>query len=317
MPDTLGSLPAESKQFYERNLLFRARQAQIFYKFGLKTPLRENNGNSVSWRRFNALNLATTPLSEGSTPTASALSVSEITATVQEYGNYVSITDALDLMAVDKVMTEASDVLGQNAGETIEVVIRNVLQAGTNVLYATGTTRTAQSAANPLTLNILRKAITTLDANNTHRFNSTVESDQPGMGGYVAFVHPNVVFDIYNDTEMKSALQQNSNNDKFWTGYIGSIYGVQLFQSTLAPVFTGAGSGGANMYGTIIVGQNAFGVVDVAGRGKYELIIKPLGSAGADDPLDQRGSIGWKGWQAPVILNNNFMVRVETGSTFG
>ena len=315
MPDTLGSLPAEAKQFYERNLLYRARQAQTFYKFGMKTQLRENSGNSVSWRRFNALGMATTPLSEGVTPTASALSVSEITATVQEYGNYVSITDALDLMAIDKVMTEATDVLGQNAGESIEVVIRNVIQSGTNVMYATGAARNSQNAANPLTLNLLRKALINLDTNNAKRFDG--ESEKPGTGGYVAFVHPNVVFDIYNDTEMKSVLQQNSNNDGFWTGYIGSIYGVQLYQTTLAPLFAGAGAAGANVYGTLLVAQNAFGVVDVAGRGKYELIVKPLGSAGADDPLDQRGSIGWKGWQAPVILNNNFMVRIETGSTFG
>jgi N4-gp56 family major capsid protein len=317
MPDTLGSLPAEAKQFYERNLLFRARQAQTFYKFGMKTPLRENSGNSVSWRRFNALGMATTPLSEGVTPTASALSVSEITATVQEYGNYVSITDALDLLAIDKVMTEATDILGQNAGESIEVVIRNVIQSGTNVMYATGSTRGSQSAANPLTLNLLRKALINLDANNAKRFDGDNSTDKPGMGGYVAFVHPNVVFDIYNDTEMKSVLQQNSNNDGFWTGYIGSIYGVQVYQTTLAPLFAGAGAAGANVYGTLLVAQNAFGVVDVAGRGKYELIVKPLGSAGADDPLDQRGSIGWKGWQAPVILNNNFMVRIESGSTFG
>jgi N4-gp56 family major capsid protein len=317
MPDTLGSLPAESKQFYERNLLFRARQAQTFYKFGMKTQLRENSGNSVSWRRFNALNLSTTPLSEGVTPSGTSLSVSEITATVQEYGNYVSITDALDLMAIDKVMTEATDVLGQNAGESIEMVIRNVIQTGTNVMYATGATRSSQGSANPLTLNLLRKALINLDVNNAKRFDGDGVSEQVGSGGYVAFVHPNVVFDIYNDTEMKSVLQQNSNNDSFWTGYIGSIYGVKLYQTTLAPVFTGAGTAGANVYGTILVAQNAFGVVDVAGRGKYELIIKPLGSAGADDPLDQRGSIGWKGWQAPVILNNNFMVRIESGSTFG
>jgi N4-gp56 family major capsid protein len=317
MPDTFSSLTAESKQFYERNLLLRARQAQVFYQYGMKTQLKENSGNSVSWRRFNSLSSAITPLSEGTTPNATSLSVSEITASVQEYGNYVSITDALDLMAIDKVMLEASDVLGQNAGESIEIVIRNVLQAGTNVQFATGSTRAAQSGANPLSLNLLRKALIALDANNARRFNASEEADKPGVGGYVAFVHPNVVFDIYNDPELKAVLQQNSNNDKFWTGYIGSIYGIQLYQSTLVPVFTGAGAASANVYATIILGQHAFGVVDVSGKGKYELIVKPLGSAGADDPLDQRGSIGWKAWQAPVILNNNFMVRIETGSTFG
>jgi N4-gp56 family major capsid protein len=316
MSNAFSSLPVESKQFYERNLLYRARQAQVFYKFGLKTSLPQNSGTSVSWRRFNALGHAVTPLAEGATPSSTALSVNEVTATVQEYGNYVGITDALDLMAIDKIMTEATDILGQNAGETIEVVIRNVLQSGTNVLYATGTARANQSPANPISINLLRRALITLEGNNTQRFEAD-QSERPGSSGFVAFVHPNVVFDIYNDPELKAVLQQNSNNDHFWTGYIGSIYGVQIYQSTLAPVFAGAGAGSSTVYGTIILGKNAFGVVDVAGKGKYELIVKPLGSSGSDDPLDQRGSIGWKAWQAPVILNNNFMVRIESGSSFG
>jgi N4-gp56 family major capsid protein len=317
MVDTLATITAEAKQFYERNLLFRARQAQAFYRFGVKTPLPENGGNSVSWRRFNALSLATTNLTEGTTPSSASLSVSEVAATVLEYGNFVSISDALDLMAIDRVMLEATNVLGQNAGESIEAVIRNVIQAGTSVMYATGSARASQGTGNPLTLNLLRKALVTLDANNTHRFNGSEENDNLGMGNYVAFVHPNVVYDIYNDSELKSALQQNTSDDKLWTGNIGSIYGIQLFQTTLAPVFAGAGSGGANVYGTLVLGRNAFGVVDVAGRGKYELIIKPLGSSGSEDPLNQRGSIGWKAWQIPVILNNNFMLRIETGATLG
>jgi N4-gp56 family major capsid protein len=315
MPDTLASLSAQSKQFYERNLLYRARAAQVFYRYGLKTPLPENGGNSVSWRRFNALTLATTPLSEGNTPTTASLSVSEITATVQEFGNFVTVSDALDLMAIDRVMTEASNVLGQNAGESVEAVIRNVLQAGTSVQYATGASRGVQGTGNPITLNLFRKALVTLDANNTHRFNGSVEADTLGMGSYVAFVHPNVVYDIYNDPELKNALQYNNADSKLWTGNIGSIYGIQLFQTTLAPIFAGAGASSANVYGTVIMGQNAFGVVDVAGRGKYEMIVKPLGSSGSDDPLNQRGSIGWKAWQIPVILNNNFMVRIESGAT--
>jgi N4-gp56 family major capsid protein len=124
------------------------------------------------------------------------------------------------------------------------------------------------------------------------------------------------MYDIYNDSELKNSLQYRQ-DDRFNTGRIPNLYGVDLYESTLCPIFTGAGSAGANVYGTIIVGQEAFGIVDIGGSGKFEMIVKPLGSAGSDDPLNQRASNGWKAWQIPVILNNNFMTRIETGATIG
>lgn len=319
MTDTLSTLTVEAKQFYERNLLYRARQSQVFYKFGLKTELPANSGNSVSWRRFEALSLATTALTEAITPTSTPLSISEVTATVNEYGNHVGLSNAINLMAIDKVMMESTNALGQNGGESIESVIANVIKAGTNVLYATSSARNAQDTSHPLTLALLRKALANLDGNNTHRFNGSEENDQIGMGGYVAFVHPQVVYDIQSDSELKNALQYNAASQaaQLFTGYIGSIYGINIVQSTLAPIFNGAGSGGANVYGTIVIGMNAFGVVDVAGRGKYEMIVQDFGSAGADDPYKQRATVAWHAWQIPIILNNNFMVRIESGATLG
>lgn len=317
MVDTLATLSNEQKQFYERNLLFRARQTQAIYKATTKSQLGQNMGNNVSFRRFNALGLSTTPLQESATPAGTNLSVTEVVVTVQEYGNYVTVSDALDLMAIDKVMTEASDVLGQNGGESVEAIIRNTLQAGTNVIYATGSTRAGIATSNPITLDLFRRAVTNLEANNTMKYGGSMENPDIGGGGtYVAFLHPQVIYDIWNDQELKNAMQYSS-SDRLWNGEVGMLYNVRLIKTTLAPVFTGQGAAGANVYGTLIMGQNAAGAVDLAGKGKFELIVKPLGSAGADDPLNQRGSIGWKAWQAPVILNNNFMVRLETGATLG
>lgn len=316
--DTLATLTAEAKQFYERNLLFRAQQAQIFYQFGKKTSLPANQGNTVSWRRFNALPTNVTALTEGVTPSNTNLSVTEVTGTVNQYGNYVVVSDMLDMLAIDRVMTEATDVLGQNGGESIETVIRNVIQSGTSVRYATGSTRGGIAASNVLTLSLIRKAIADLKVQNARKFNGPVTQERPnGQGTYTLIVHPRTFQDLLNDTEIKNALQYGINNDKLFTGSMMRIYDVEIYESTLAPVFAGAGSGGANVYGALLFGQDAFGVVDVAGRGKYQLLVKSPGSAGSDDPLDQRGTIGWKAFQLPVILNNNFMVRIEHGATDG
>lgn len=316
MVDTLTTLTVEAKQYYEKKLLFRARQAQIFYRFANLTSWGDNSGNSASWRRVNAFSLATTALIDGVTPTTAPISMTEVTATVSEYGNYCALSDNLLKMGIDKLMPELSNALGQNGGESIEQVIMNTIQAGTTVIYATGSARSSQGTSNVITLALLRKALATLDNNNTHRFAGPLENDRMGQGNYIAFMHPWVINDLLNDSELKNALQYHS-NDKLFSGSVMSVYGIEIFQSTLCPVFSAAGSAGANVYGTLIIGQEAFGAVDIGGSGKFELVEQPLGSAGAADPLKQRATMGWKAWQVPVILNNNFFVRIETGTTNG
>jgi N4-gp56 family major capsid protein len=320
MVDTLGTLTIEAKQYYEMDMLYRARQAQVFMEFSLVTTFGDNQGNSVSWRRVNAYAVNSTALVEGTTPTQTSISLTEVSGTAAQYGAFSEISDMLQKLGIDKLMNELTPALAQNAGESIETVIANVIQAGTVVLYATGSARASQGTGNPLTLALLRKALSTLDAAKTHRFSGPEENDKVGQGNYIAFVHPYVVYDIFNDSEVKNAFQYAGAGTmfkSFYDGSIGSLYGIELMQSTLTPIFAGAGSAGANVYGTIVVGQQAYGTVDIGGSGKYQMIVKPLGSAGADDPLDQRSTVGWKGFQLPIILNNAFMVRIETGATIG
>jgi N4-gp56 family major capsid protein len=315
---TLGNLTAEQKQYYDLKLLYRARKAQIFYDFAMGTDLPENHGNNVSWRRFEALSLATTPLVEAQTPEAAGVDMTEIVGFVQQYGNFIYISDALDKLAIDKIMTQAVEALGQNAGESVEQLFSTVLGSGSNVAYATGTSRSSQGVGNPLTLALLQKAVANLDTNNTMRFSGEMENKKISNGSYVGFVHPAVVWDLKNDTTVKNYWTYDGAGDRAMEkGFIGKLDNVEFYQSTLCPVYAGAGSGGANVYGTIIAGQNAFGRVNAAGNGKFEMFVNPIGSSGSADPLHQRGSVGWKAWQCPIILNNNFMVRIESGATIG
>jgi len=317
MVDTLSTLTVEAKQYYEMKMLYRIRKAQTFMKFSLVTSYADQRGNSVSWRRVNRYATNTTALVEGTTPIQTAISLTEVTATVLQYGAFSEVSDALQKMGIDNMMNEITPALGQNAGESIENVIMNTVQTGTTVLYATGSARASQGTGNPLTLALIRKAVATLDAADTHRFSGPEENDRIGQGNYICFIHPNVVYDLLSDSEVKNAYQYAGagTGDKLYTGSTMQFYNVEFFQSTLSPIFSAAGSAGANVYGTIVTGQEAFGTVDIGGSGKYQMIVKPLGSAGADDPLDQRATVGWKGYQVGVILNNAFMVRIETGAT--
>ena len=318
MVDTLLTQGNEAKQYYERKMLYRAQQSQIIYDLGQTSELPQNSGNSVSWRKINALSLATNPTSEGITPTASVMQIIEVTGTVNQYGNYVGISDMMDLMAIDKIRTEAVALLGQNGGESIDAVCRAVLVSGLNVLYATGTNRASVGASNVMSLELLRQAIATLQTNNAQTFsgnNSSGLGKNLDLSGFVLVVHPNVGMDIVRDPEIKNYMQYAGQNTTMTTGKIGSIMGNDIMRSTINTPFVGQGLSGANVYPSFLIAKNAFGVVDVAGRGKYDMVDKPFGYG--EDPLNQRAAIGWKALQLPIILNNNFMVRIETGATNG
>lgn len=311
MPDNLSTLSETAKQYYERKLLMRALPLLAVYKAGLKNSVPKSSGNQVSWRRMNALATATTALSEGVTPTSASLDMTEVTGTVAQYGNFVTVSDALDLMGIDPIIAEATDVIGENAGQSVEQIIRTEVVTGTSVIYATGSARNAQSSSNPLTLTMVRKGVRQLEVNDAKPFFS--DKDENGIGGvYLGWIHPRAYYDLFGDTTLQNTFIY-SDPDKIYTMKLPVAGGVAWIKSTYAPVFAGAGSGAADVYGTMIFGKEAFGVVDVAGTGKFKTIVKQLGSGGTEDPLEQRATIGWKSFQLPKILNNNFMVRLEAG----
>lgn len=311
MTDTLGTLTQEAKSYYDRLLLDRALPILGMYKAGQARNIPKNGGNQISYRRFNTLSTATSALTEGTTPSAASLSITEVTGTVAQYGNFVTISDALDMMAIDPVIEETTQLMGENAAQSVEEIIRTELVTGTSVIYGTGSARSSQSAANPITLNLVRKAVRTLAANDAETFYST--RDDNGQGGlYLGFIHPRMWYDLVGDSQVLNTFTY-SDPEKLYTMKIPELAQVAWIKTTKAPVFTGAGASSADVYGALIVGQNAFGVVNIGNTGRFNTIVKQLGSAGSADPLDQRASVGWKAYQLPKILNNNFMVRIEAG----
>ncbi len=75
-----------------------------------------------------------------------------------------------------------------------------------------------------------------------------------------------------------------------------------------------AGAQGADVYATLIFGENAYGTTSLAGGG-LEHIVKQLGSAGSSDPLNQRATVGWKATKVTVRLVEAFMIRIETAAS--
>lgn len=303
---TLANLTAENKAFYERNLLERLLPDLVYSKYGQKKPMPKNEGDNINFRRFNSLAATTTPLVEGVTPDGNTLNISTVTAKVDQYGDYITISDKIRTAGIDPVVTEATDVLGEQAGLSIDTIVRDIVVAGTNVQYAGGVAnRAAVAATNKLSAAEVLKARRTLKKNNVKPMDGKY---------YVGIIGPETEFDLLNDP-LFVEVSKYSAATQIFDGEIGRIYGVRFVTTSNTKKFAGAGASSIDVHATMIIGKDAYGVVDISGSSKPQVIVKDLGSAGTADPLDQRGSVGWKALLTAVRLQELAMVRIEHAVT--
>ena len=305
---TTGSdgLSAEMKTFYDMTLIDEATPALVHDQFGQKRPIPKNGGKTIEFRKFVPLAKALTPLQEGITPDGKSLEVNTVTATVNQYGDYVTMSDMLELTAVDNVIVEALKLLGRQGGATLDTVVRNILHSGTNVTYCpkvaadgTETQVTSRSQLDntcQLSVKVVQQVVAKLRAQNA----PTIQ------GKYIAIIHPYAAYDLMRDPEWIDAHKYASPENLF-EGEIGEIGGVRFVQTTEAKIYDGG------VFGTLFFGDGAYGTTEVAGGG-METIVKQKGSAGTADPLDQRSSVGWKGLKTAELLIEQYLVRVESKS---
>ena len=299
-------LTAEMKTFYDMTLIDEASANLVHSQFGQKRPIPKNGGKTIEFRKFAPLAKAITPLTEGVTPDGKSLSVSTITATVSQYGDYITQSDVLELTALDNTILEATKLLGRQAGVTLDTVVRNVMQSGTNVTYcpkigADGAetavnSRSALDNTCQLTVKVLQQVVAKLRGQNAPTIN----------GKYVAIIHPYAAYDLMRDPEWIDA-HKYTNSTALFEGEIGEIAGIRFVQTTEAKIYSGG------VFGTLVLGDGAYGVTEITGGG-LQTIVKQKGSAGTADPLDQRSSVGWKAIETAELLIPQYLVRVESKS---
>lgn len=331
------------------------------------------------------------PLTEGVTPRGNDLTWSTIESTLQQYGDYITISDVLQTTGIDSNLIEAGEILARQAGETLDAITREVLNSGTNVQYANGQLARyllsgGKSSGNDyLTVDTIKQAVRTLKRNNAKRINNY----------YVAIIHPDVAYDLMEDPKWEN-VKTYSDPEDMYNGEIGRLYGVRFVETSEAKIFkaedlsaaarnltvasasasaktitvsetltaddaaaladrkiiindilytvssasgsvitveealaTGnaapaannviypgeAGSGGRDVYSTLILGADAYGTTELEGGGMRN-IVKQLGSGGTADPLDQRATTGWKALKTAEILVQEYMVRIETVASY-
>ena len=310
-PIDTGDLSPEMKTYYDMTLLDEAGPQLVHQQFGQKRPIPKNGGKTIEFRKFSKLPKATTPLVEGVTPQGGTLDVTAITATVAQYGYYIVQSDVLELTAIDNTIGEATKLLGQQAGLTLDTIVRNVLMTGTNVSYASKvaangtitpvTSRQDLDKTATLTVREVKKQVTNLRAVNAPKIN----------GDYVCIIHPYQAFDLMSDPEWIDAHKYAS-PEEIYAGEIGKIGGCRFVESTEAKIYNDdTCPDGLAVFIALFLGQNAYGVTEITGGG-LQTIVKQKGSAGTADPLDQRSSVGWKAIITAEILLPEYLIRFES-----
>lgn len=305
-----NALTNEQAEFYQDAMLDRLIPELFFMNYGSKKNIPKNAGATTSFRRLNSLAVSKTALTEGVTPDGVDLSITKVTATVSPYGNYTKISDFINLTGLDPLMTEVAGLMGENAGESMDEIVRDVIAAGTNVVYANSKTSRATVAVTDTI-----RATDILKIRRTMKRNKVKPIKLPnGKQGYLAFTHPDVIFDLMQTQEWKD---QNTyvNTDGRVEGTAGQMYGVYFLEAVKAPIFSAAGASSADVYGTIVVGDGAYGVPDVQGSSKPQIIVHAAGSSGVSDPLNQFNTVAWKSVFTAVRLNELCIVRYESGAS--
>ena len=296
------------KTFYDTALLENAREQMVFTQLGKKQPMK---GNKVEWRKFNTFAKALTPLTEGVIPTGKTFGMTAISADTNQYGDYVAVTDRLELESFDDVIYGATEEMGAAEGETFDTLTRNIISAGTSVAYAPKYVSGVETKVNDpkdldstavLTPKLVAQVATWLKKNKAPKFEGNT---------YVMVIHPSQAYDLRESEEWKE-FHKYTDVAPIFNGEIGTLHGIRFIESNNVKVEINATSNKA-VYKALAMGKDAFGVLDPEGEG-MEMIIKDRHQAGG--PLDQFSTIGYKFNHGAKILYQERILRVETGSYY-
>lgn len=313
MTTETGSLSAEMKTFYEKRLLDQAEPLLVHNQFGDKYPIPAGSGKKIEFRKYSALPKALTALTEGVTPAGNSLTVTTVEGTVKQYGDWIQLSDMLQMTAIDNNVVQATKLLSSQAGRTLDTVTREVLAGGTNVIYAhkvvdgAETEVLSRSTLTPecvLTPFVVMRAAATLEAMNTPKID----------GSYVLIIHPYCRETLQESPGWVDVVKYKEGNNTF-SGEIGKIGDVRVVTTSEAKVINDStcpvveSTTYYSVFTSLLLGANAYGVTELE-NGGLQHIVKQLGYG--EDPLNQRSSCGWKATSVAVRLCEEYMVRIES-----
>lgn len=301
-----GNLTQEISTYYERVFLARALKRLIHEQGAQKKTVPAGEGKTVNFTRYTplAVSAVTGGLLEGDVMTEASLSASTVSATVKEYGNYAKISRFLSTISIDRNNKEKIEVFGQNMGETLDTLVRDVINATANVTtqYAGGATAaSAVASGSVLNASEIKKAVRTLEGNAAQRYDD---------GFYLGKIQPYTWYDLIGDSTWVNAKTYSDVKD-LYMGEAGELFGVRFLLTNNGASATATS---ATLYDNVIHGKDAFGVMDLA-TDSPKLYIKTPNSGDTSNPADRYSTIAWAGSYVCKVLNSNWIISLKTAAT--
>jgi N4-gp56 family major capsid protein len=245
---TAARLPQAILNVYSKEILFQAQPRLVFDQFAtIRTELGVQPGLTIIMTRFNNIT-AGGPLTEGTRIVAQALSASQISITVQEQGNAISISELMLRAAFDNIMSIAATELGFDVAKVLDSQLMSVCMAGTNVVYA-GRAAGRSTVSAPFGTQMVKDMREIIATNNAPKIGDS----------YISFLNPHCAREMRDDPNWISAAEYGASGQIF-RGEIGMYEDVRFIETTTMPVLAGAGSGGVDVHQSVMFGYNAYGM---------------------------------------------------------
>lgn len=331
---SFGSISQRTAAWASKEMIDYALPIEVLARFAQSKPIPKNTSDNARFRRPIPFAVATTPLIEGVTPVGHAMQYEDVPVTLQQFGDFVEITDKVVDMAEDPVLKDASQLSGEQAAETMEVILWGILRAGTSVAFMNGTVRTAVNTALTLTagLTMLRNVTRALKAQRAKFITEMLAGSanfktEPVAAAFIAFGHTDFEPDLraipgWVPVELYGAAM------KALPYEVGKVDNHRFILSPLlAPFVNGGaviatmkttgipGTNACDIYPMVFIAKNSYGNCALRGSNAMTPMVLNPGVPRGGDPLGQRGTVGWKSYYAAVRLNEAWMYRVEAAVT--
>lgn len=321
MASSTTGLTATMQLFYDRVFLTRA-MIELRHDFGAQSrPVPMKSGKSIVWTRFTPLAIVTAALTEATNPSATDMTATNVSATLAEYGAFTTVSSLYSMTSIETGLQEHIEVHGQNAGESIDQLIRtelatNATATATGVQFPSGAA-VASNFSNIHTTDTLsgleiRRAVRTLKKNKGQKFDN---------GLYRGIIGPDTAMDLMGNSEWLDAHRYTT-SDAIERGVVGKLHGVEFVETNnqyfvLTGGFSTSATNIANVYANFILAKNAYGVVNLASITAPKVYVKNPNGNSTDNPLDLFSTVGWKMPFACKTLNTTWVIAIMTGATDG
>ena len=304
--------------YYDKVFLERAK-IELRHDFGAQTknvPL--HGGTVVRFTRFSPLALITSALSEATNPAEVAMTATNVSATIADYGNVTNVGTLYSMTGIEEGLQEHIEVHAQNAGESIDRLIRQELASGATAQIVSGATLASDIMTTDVFSGVeIRKAVRTLKKNKAMKFEN---------GYYRGIIGPDTAYDIFGDSEWLDAHRYTT-SEALERGVVGKLAGVEFVETNNqhkdvtaglsgSPV-TATSAGVVTVFSNFIFGKNAYGVINLGSISAPKVYVKNPGDGDTSNPLNQFSTVGWKMPFATKVLNANWIIKVQTGATGG